>query len=201
MKRLSLALALILFGLPLHAGVLFKGQLNGVPLTLEMGVDRTRVLATVEQSTHLVDLVNNHVYRTDAAGTRRFRAGGMDDGGSTLPYRLSDWSEGPPVAGHGSRYNVLQIDETICGEVLASRWMSDFMREIQQSIELIQRVDQRLQPIPRESCGAVPFLAFTRNGWPLMVGWKDVTVFQADVLKFDYRAEANRFDLPASWVE
>lgn len=186
---------------PVKAGVLLEGELNGVPLRVEMGLDRSRVLASVGGIAHLVDLEHNHVYRTESSGILRVRAGGLDDGASTLPYRLSDWSEGPPVAGHGSRYNVLQIDETICGEVLASGWMAEFMREVQRSIELVQRVDRRLRPVNRKDCGAIPFNAFATNGWPLLAGWKDETVFRADTLRFDHRAAADKFNLPTVWVE
>lgn len=188
-------------GSPAKSGVLLVGELNGVPLKMEMGLDRSRVLATAGEVVHLIDLEKNHVYRTDAQGTVRHRAGGLDDGASTLAYSLSDWSAGPPVAGHGSRYNVLQVGEEICGEVLASAWMSEFMGEITRSLELVQRVDQRLRPISRDTCGAIPLEAFTSNGWPLMAGWKDETVFHTQTLRFDYRLDAKHFILPQNWVE
>ena len=196
-----LALWLFLLAPQAMAGVLLEGQLNGVSLRLEMGLDRSRVLATAGGIRHLVDLSKKHVYRSDGNGTHRHQAGGMDDGASALAYRLNDWSEGPPVAGHGSRYNVLQIGEKICGEVLSSSWMQPFMGEIQFAIELIQRVDERLRPVLRDECGKIPFTAFAGNGWPLFAGWHDETVFRADVLRFDYRADARQFELPRRFTQ
>ncbi|MCB9945550.1 MAG: hypothetical protein H6851_18260 [Geminicoccaceae bacterium] len=195
--RLTALVALAMsMATPVHAGILVEGVIEGVPVRFEMGADRTRVMARIDGKRHLVDLAHDHVYELDMAVPKRIRAGLHDDGASSAPYRLTEWSAGPPVGGHGSKYNVLQLDELVCGEVLSSRWMLDFLKPVIRSVEIMQRLARSIRPRPRGECGAIPFEAYARNGWPLMAGWKDATVVLTDTVRFDYKADAHEFDLP-----
>ena len=170
--------------------------MEGVPLRFEMGHDRTRVSASVGGARRLIDLERDHVYFLDGGRARRVRAGLHDDGATALPYRLAEWGAGPLVAGHGSRYNVLRVGETICGEVLASAWMLEFLGPVLRSVELMQRLETSLRPRPRGDCGAIPFDAYAENGWPLMAGWKDSTPFLSTTVRFDHVADPALFALP-----
>ncbi|MEZ5824875.1 MAG: hypothetical protein R3C97_09080 [Geminicoccaceae bacterium] len=183
------------------AGTLVEGAIEGVPVRFEMGQDRTRVLASIGGSRHLIDLSREHVYALDRAVPLRVRAGLHDDGASTAHYQLSEWSPGPPIGGHGSHYNVLQLGETICGEVLASRWMLEFLGPVVRSVELMQRLVPDIRPRPRGDCGAIPFNAYAGNGWPLMAGWKDATVVMTDNVRFDHKIDAASFALPQRYSE
>ncbi|MEZ5847340.1 MAG: hypothetical protein R3C70_11390 [Geminicoccaceae bacterium] len=183
------------------AGTLVEGAIEGVPVRFEMGSDRARVLANIAGKRHLIDLDHDHVFELDRAVPLRIRAGLHDDGATIAPYRLTEWSPGPPVGGHGSHYNVLQLDELICGEVLASRWMLEFLGPVIRSVELMQRLVPEIRPRPRGECGAIPFSAYATNGWPLMAGWKDATVVMTDNVRFDHKTAATMFELPEIYDE
>lgn len=181
------------------AGMLVEATFNGVPVRAETGSDRDFVLVTVAGARHLVDVQRQVVFPLDSAERRVIRAGGMDDGASFLPYSLERWSAGPQVAGHASTYHVLEVDERICGEVLASAWMAPFIAPIIQSLELMQRVSPKLSPIDREACGAIPFTVYARNGWPLMAGWADEAAFLTQTIRFDHYPDDALFIPPAGF--
>ena len=106
------------------------------------------------------------------------------------PYRLTRWSAGPPVAGYGSSYNVLTLDQTICGEVLAAPWMQEFLAPAVRALALVQHSDSRLAAKRREGCGAIPFATYAYNGFPLMAGWRDEPVFVTERIRFDHPTPA-----------
>jgi len=195
-------LALPLMALPTAAGILVEGQVEGVPVRLEMGADRSRVLVSLDGAEHLVDLDRQHVYVMGEGRPRRIRAALEDDGATLLPYDLERWSPGPPVAGHASTYHVLQVGEEICGEVLASRWMRAFLEPVIETVGLMQRLDSSIRP-PRQSteCGAIPFSVYARNGWPLMAGWRDYATFLTETVSFDHNPDPAAFELPSDFVE
>jgi len=203
--RRSLAGLLLLAGLgpvpAARAGMLVEALFDDVPLRLETGSDHGRVLVTVAGEHYLVDLAPQNVYRLDGGAPTLIRAGLADDGASALPYVLDHWSAGPPVAGHASTYHVLQIDEQICGEVLASAWMTPFLEPVVRSLELMQRVAPALRPVQRESCGAIPFTVYARNGWPLMAGWRDEAAFLTQTVRFDHYPDDARFARPGDTVD
>ena len=190
-----LVMLLLCPGTP-RAGVLMEGFIEGVPVRFEMGHDRTRVRAQINNTAHLIDLSRDHIYILGDTLARREDVGRLGEVTSALPYELAEWSPGPPVAGHGSRYNVLQLGERICGEVLASRWMLEFLEPIVRSVEIMQKLVRSIRPRPRGQCGAIPFTAYARNGWPLMVGWKDATTFLTTTMRFDHKADPSLFALP-----
>lgn len=178
-----------------RAGMLVEGLLNGHPIRLETGSDRNLVLVSLGGSRHLVDVERRHVYPM-TSGAAMIRAGGLDNGAALLPYSLRKWSAGPQVAGHASTYNVLQVGERICGEVLASSWMTPFIEPITRSLELMQRVEPDLHPVDRAECGAIPFDVYARNGWPLMAGWSDEAAFLTETVRFDHYPDDTIFQRP-----
>ena len=179
-----------------RAGILVEAVQGDVPLRLETGSDHDRVLVTVAGEPYLVEARSGLVHRGDGGSSEPIRALLADDGASGLPYMLERWSAGPPVAGHASTYHVLQVGERICGEVLASAWMTPFLAPIVRAMELMQRVSSALRPIEREGCGTIPFAAYARNGWPLMVGWRDEPVFRTLAVRFDHYPDDALFALP-----
>jgi hypothetical protein len=178
-----------------RAGMLVEGLFNGHPIRLETGSDRNLVLVSLGGSRHLVDVERRHVYPM-TSGVAMIRAGGLDNGAALLPYSLRKWSAGPQVAGHASTYNVLQVGERICGEVLASSWMTPFIEPISRSLELMQRVEPALRPVDRAECGAIPFDVYARNGWPLMAGWSDEAAFLTETVRFDHYPDDTIFQRP-----
>lgn len=178
------------------AGILVEGLINGQQLRAETGTNRSLVLVSVGGIRHLVDVDSQYIYPMDGAGGAPIQAAVADDIGSLLPYTLRKWSAGPQVAGHASTYNVLQVDEQICGEVLASAWMTRFIEPIIRSLELMQRVDPSLRPVDRENCGVIPFTVYARNGWPLMAGWVDEATFLTQTVRFDHHPDDAIFQKP-----
>jgi hypothetical protein len=166
MRAPLLALALLLSA-PASAGVLVEGTLEGEPVRVELGPKPELAKVTLSGSSRLVDLA---------------RPLPVPDGG----FRLRRWSHGPLVAGYGSDYHVLTLDETICGEVLAAAWMAPFLERAVKALAIVQQDEPTLQPTPREGCGAMPFGLYATNGFPLMAGWKDAAVFEATLLRFDH---------------
>ncbi len=186
MRLVPLALACLLMGGSAEAGTLVQGRLEGLQFQAELGSDRNLVLVTVAGTRRLVDLGSDDVFLLGQGRDKRLRAGALDDGSPLRSWRLTQWYAGPMVAGNASTYNVLTLDETICGEVLASRWMSQFLEPIVRAVDLVQRVDQRVRPKDYGTCGTIPFDVYAENGWPLMAGWKDQTVFKTDKVSFDH---------------
>ena len=180
------ALVAIAFSGPLRAGTLLLARLENLPLRIELGDDGRRALGEVDGRRYLLDLDAGRIFRLDGNGGQRRITTLGDDGASLDGYRLESWSPGPSVAGYGSIYNVLQRGETICAEVLASRWMKPFAAPLVRSIALLQRVEKGLRPPLREGCGRVAFATYARNGWPLMVGYRDVPIFVTESLRFGY---------------
>ena len=171
MHRFALALLTGLAAGPAWAGILVEGTLEGLPVRVELGAVVTdKAVVTVAGERRLVNLAKP---RSPAE-----------------PYRLTRWSNGPPVAGYGSNYNVLTLDGTICGEVLAAPWMEPFLMPAVQALALVQASDPRLAPKQREGCGAIPFATFAYNGFPLMAGWRDEPVFVTSSIRFDHPTPA-----------
>lgn len=179
-----------------RAGMLVEALFNGKPVRVETGTDRNLVLVSTGTTRHLVDVQRQHVYALNGAAGQPIRAALLDDGARMLPYSLKKWSAGPQVAGHASTYHVLQVGERICGEVLASDWMTPFIEPITRSLELMQRVEPALRPIDRAECGAIPFAVYARNGWPLMAGWVDDAAFLTQTVRFDHYPDDAIFQRP-----
>lgn len=177
-----------------RAGMLVEGLFNGLPIRAETGSDRNLVLVSVKGTQHLVDVQRQQVFPMN--GGQMIRAGLADDGSTMLPYSLRQWSPGPQVAGHASTYNVLQVGERICGEVLVSGWMTPFIEPVIRSLELMQRVAPGLAPEDRAECGAIPFAVYARNGWPLMAGWVDEAAFLTETIRFDHYPDDAIFRRP-----
>lgn len=179
-----------------RAGMLVEARFNGNQLRVETGTDRNLVLIDVAGTRHLVDVRRQHVYRMDGGPAGPIQPALIDDAVRQLPYALQQWSAGPQVAGHASTYHVLQVGEAICGEVLASAWMTPFIEPITRSLELLQRIEPALRPVERDGCGAIPFAVYARNGWPLMAGWVDEATFLTQTVRFDHYPDDAIFQRP-----
>jgi hypothetical protein len=198
LSRLLLCLALLacLVGGEARAGMLVEALFNGKPVRVETGTDRNLVLVSMGASRHLVDVERQYVYPMNGLPAEPIKAAMLDDGARMLPYNLRKWSPGPQVAGHASTYHVLQVGEQICGEVLASAWMTPFIEPITRSLELMQRIEPALRPVDRDTCGAIPFTVYARNGWPLMAGWVDEAAFLTQTVRFDHHPDDAIFQRP-----
>lgn len=184
----TLGLATVLVtGAPAQAGILVDARLEGVPLRLELGSDPNRVLVTVDGRTQLVDLAAGKIWPGGAAAPASSEAGTPEG-----IFQLERWSRGPAVAGYASQYGVLRHGEAICAEVLSSPWMKSFLEPLVRALALLQRVDAALRPKPRPGCGALPFDAYAGDGWPLLVGFRDVAIFRTLRLRFDHEVDADR---------
>jgi hypothetical protein len=201
MRLFLLGLACLLLAGGAEAGTLVQGRLEGLPFQAELGSDSNLVLVTVGGTRRLVDLGSADVFLLDEGRARRSRAGALDNGSPLQSWRLTRWYAGPMVAGNASTYNVLTLDETICGEVLASRWMLQFLDPIVRAVDLVQRVDQRVRPKAYGTCGRIPFDVYAENGWPLMAGWKDQTVFKTDKVSFDHAIPDGLIQRPRDFAD
>ncbi len=172
MRSLWLALLLASAASAAHAGILLEGKLEGREVRVELGaLVKDKAVVTVDGDRRVVPLNAPVPVAAD-------------------PYRLTRWSAGPPVAGYGSSYNVLTLDQTICGEVLSAAWMEEFLAPAVKALALVQGVDPRLAAKKREGCGAIPFATYAYNGFPLMAGWRDEPVFVTERIRFDHPTPA-----------
>lgn len=179
MRRLVLAALAALSAGSADAGILLEGRLEGREVRVELGATvKDKAVVTVEGDRQVVDL------RAPAPVAPE-------------PYRLTRWSAGPPVAGYGSSYNVLTLDATICGEVLAAPWMEEFLQPAVHALALVQHSDPRLAAKRREGCGVIPFATYAYNGFPLMAGWRDEPVFVTERIRFDHPTPAELQPPPA----
>ena len=185
-RSLAAALVVLLSTVPARAGVLLEGRLEGRPLRIELADDGARALGEVGGRRYLLELGPGRVFRLEPGDARRPVALPEDDGATLDGYRLESWSAGPSVAGYGSIYNVLQRGERICAEVLSSRWMKRFAEPLVRAIALLQRVETALRPRSRGACGRAAFATYARNGWPLMVGYRDRPIFVTERLRFGH---------------
>jgi len=170
-----------------HAGILVEGRLNERLLRIEFGSDADRIRVAVDGVAHLVDVGRRKVYRFDGERWRPLD-GGADIGDGSFPaFVLDDWSGGPPVAGHGSRFNVLRRGAAVCGEVLASPWMRPFMAPAVEAMDILIQALRDLRPEVGGDCGTPPFSALAANGWPLVIGWRETGYFATDAIRFDHQ--------------
>jgi len=197
-RRSLVAVVLLLIALapPLRAGTLLLARLENLPLRIELADDGRRAIGEVEGRRYLLELERGEIFRLDGDRGRRRLAASADDGATLDGYRLESWSPGPAVAGYGSVYNVLQRGETICAEVLSSRWMKRFAEPLVRAVALLQRVERNLRPRDRKGCGRVAFETYARNGWPLFVGYRDAPIFVTERLRFGYPVRDARLVAP-----
>lgn len=170
-RWLSVCAALVglLGAAPAAAGILVEAALEGVPVRIELGADPDRAVVTLNGRRQVLDLAPVPA----PAG-----------------YRLVPWSAGPLVAGYGTTYHALLRDEAICAEVLKAPWMAPFLRPAALALAALQVLEPTLAPSEQEGCGAMPFALYARDGWPMMVGWKDAALFVTTTLRFDHPAPA-----------
>ena len=88
------------------------------------------------------------------------------------------------MAGYGTTYRVLIVDERICGEALVAAWMGEFA--LARALELLERTLPALAPRAEQGCGRQGFAAFAREGFPLMAGDRGTPFFQVRHLRFDH---------------
>jgi hypothetical protein len=166
MRAFFLAAAL-LQATPAAAGVLLEATFEGRPVRVELGPISGLAKVTLDGTPRLVDLDKPLP---------------VSPGG----FRLRRWSNGPLVAGYGTDYHVLMLDETVCGEVLTAPWMTPFLEPVLKALALLQAEEPALHPTPRDGCGALPLGLFATNGFPLMAGWRDSAVLLTTRLRFDH---------------
>lgn len=168
------------------AGILIEGRLNDIPLRMEIGDDLTHVRAAIDGVPHLVDIERGKTYRVDGDRWHLVEGSGQETADEVDKFELADWGNGPPVAGHGSRLNVLRRGEAICAEVLASSWMTPFMAPAVEAFDVLIGDMRELRPTSGGQCGAAPFAALAANGWPLVVGWQDASYYTTETVRFDH---------------
>ena len=180
-----------------EAGILLEADWQGLSVRAEVASDFEMVRLEVEGRAYLMDGRSGQLYDLGrkkihvVAGTR------TDFGRQVQAFNLRRWSNGPTVAGHRSQYNVLQVDELVCGEVLDSGWMAPFMTTVVVALNAVQSVEPELAPVDRGACGAAAFKVYARNGWPLVVGWRDSEIFRTLNLRFDHHPDTQRMAIPA----
>lgn len=190
------ALALALAAPSAHAGTLLEGELRGLPIRVEQGSDPTRVRIDLAGKPRLVDLAKGDVWRLDQAPPERVRAATLKDPVPLRPFSLEEWSEGPLVAGHGTTYHVLIIDEQLCGEVLSSPWMKGFTDPLIHALDLLERSEPRLAPAAQDRCGRIPLTTYAADGFPMMASYRKQPAFKVVRLRFDHRPAAELFATP-----
>lgn len=187
---------LLSVGSAADAGILMEADWQGVPVKVEMAANFDRVRLEVDGRPYLLDAETAELHDLTATRSYPLISDFNDATRTGVPFRLRPWSNGPPVAGHRTRYNVLQVDELVCGEVLDSDWMAPFMANVVQALSVVQTLDDRLAPIDRGACGAAAFATYAKNGWPLVIGWRDAEIFRTHTLRFDHRPDAALLQLP-----
>jgi hypothetical protein len=178
------------------AGILMRADWQGVDVQAEVATDFTRVRLEIDGRPFILDAENGILHDLQGRKAHEVDLQGVHFGRSVVPFSLRKWSNGPPVAGHRTRYNVLEVDELVCGEVLDSGWMAPFMENIIKALAMVQSLDDRLAPVDRGPCGAASFEVYARNGWPLVIGWRDSEIFRTHTLRFDHKPERSRMTLP-----
>ena len=151
---------------PGAAGILLEGELAGQP---GAGGGRQPIRVARwrpgRRPGYLVDLDRGEVRGGDGGRT----AGGAPAAGAPPTVSLERWSDGPLVAGYGSTYHVLIVGERICGEVLASPWMTGFTAPLVRALALLQAAVPPWRR-SRKACGAIGLRAYADDGFPLLAG-------------------------------
>lgn len=186
---MRLAATLLLTGLagPAMAGTLVELRIEGVPLRLASGVDPDRIEARLDGRDYLVDPALGAVSGADG---RPMALEAPDERTVGLLYGLEPWGgRRLSIAGERPSYLVLTLGETTCGEVLAATWTRPLIGRLVRAVELLQRLDHRIQPKARGRCGAVPFAAYAAKGWPLMAGWSDRAIVETSRIDLVHPAD------------
>jgi hypothetical protein len=196
-RWLALLAALTLGAGAARAGILLEGEAGGRPLRVEIGRDPGRALATVAEERYLVEIGRSRILLLDGDPPRPLPVAAP---APTAAATLERWSAGPMVAGHGSVYHVLIEGDRLCGEVLASPWMTDAATSLVRTMELLEAALPALAPQAlAPGCAPVGFGTLAGDGFPLLAGAKGEPRFRVDELRFDhYPAEADRALTPAA---
>jgi len=174
---------MVLQGSAAMAGILVTGSYEGLPVTAEVGDDKTRVLVTVAGEARLVDIATGRL--------------GMPAGPDALPrqpepawnpdFRVEELGGGTMIAGQFGSYHLVTEGSRICGEILVSGWMRPFMDPIARALALVARDDSRLAPRPRHGCASMPFALLAEKGWPLLASGRDAVIWQMETVRFDHQ--------------
>ena len=179
------------------AAVLIEAQRAGRPLQVVVDRAAQRVLLRSGGVETLVDLAAGLIYvrGQDGAASRAhayFRPGHD----APPPYRVEPFGPGPMVAGHGSTYHVLFVEERVCAEAMVSGWMAPFLDPAVRAIALLEGLGG---PPPQDACAAIPFTTYAAAGWPLMSGKADHPTFVTKSIRFDYDPAPGELAPPASF--
>jgi hypothetical protein len=194
--RAALAATALLLGLlagPVQAGTLVEGVLRGVPIRLETGTDPLLVRVRLGRSELLVDLGRQQVVPLEPAAPP-VDASGLPEAEPGHRFALTLWGgRRPTVAGEKGAYFVLTRHGRTCGEVLAAPWTRPLIASLVAAVDLLERSQPSLRPAEWQGCGAVPFRAYARRGWPLLAGGLDSRQFETTRISFDHQPDERRF--------
>lgn len=194
----AIAPATVLLGLLVggasEVATLIEGRLEGEAVEVLADNASGRVRLTQPSGTYLVDVTRREVYTLEGTSARPLPLAAE----TPIPdYTLAAWAPGPRIAGHASEYNVLRRADSLCAEVLVSRWMKPFTEAAAKALDLVQRAEgARSVPAEIAGCGTIPFSAFASDGWPLMAGERTRPAFETTAIRFGVPVPAGSLSLP-----
>lgn len=199
-RTLLLAWACLLVPSLAQAAVLIEAKVAGEPLRIVIGLQEARVLVERNGEPAIVDFAAGTLFlgREGRAERvhRRFRPGHDEP----APYRIERFGSGPMVAGHGSTYHVLFVDDRVCAEVLVSSWMRPFVDPAVRALALLEQIEGA-EAAAGDPCTRIPFTTLAAAGWPLLVGKIDRPTFETEAIRFDYVPEPGELRIPTPAAE
>ena len=197
-RLLVVLMATLLPGLA-EAAVLIEAKAADGPVRVVVGLQAERVL--VERAGRepvLVDLAAGEVFIGRGESAERIRLRYRPGYEEPPPFRLEAFGPGPVIAGHGSLYYVLFVEDAVCAEVLVSSWMRPFVDPAIQALSLIEQIEQPASADRADACGQIPIATLAAAGWPLLVGKLEAPELATETIRFDYLPAPDELQLPAS---
>jgi hypothetical protein len=198
-RRWLLAFVVALMPGLAEAAVLIEAQAEDGPVRIVIGLQSERVL--VERGGRepvLVDLAGGEVFIGRGEAAERIRLLYRPGYEEPPPFRLEQFGPGPVIAGHGSLYYVLFVEDAVCAEVLVSSWMRPFVDPAIQALSLIEQIEQPASADRADACGQIPIATLAAAGWPLLVGKLEAPELATETIRFDYLPAPDELQLPAS---
>lgn len=199
LRRLALvSVATLMPGLA-EAAVLIQARAEGQPLRIVVGLQAERVLVERQgRDPVLVDFAGGDIFIGQGASAERIHLRYRPGHEEPAPFRLERFGPGPIVAGHGSVYYVLFVENAVCAEVLISQWMRPFVDPAVRALALIEQIERPALAGQPDACGTIPLATLAAAGWPLLVGKLEEPTLVTESIRFDYLPAPEELRLPAS---
>lgn len=203
MRRLALAVVLLLLALPAAAATVIEARIGDAPIRIVSDDGLRRVLVEGSAGRRLVDLAEGAVYVTvPDQPTRKVTMFGMPSpAGEVTDFTILQLGPGPRIAGYPTTRFRLMLGQTACTELYANLGLGMELSQVMAAFELLDRFNGLVQGPARPACERIPFRSYSRLGWSLMVKDTNGPTVNTVMIERDVKSGLGELAIPADAVD